>query len=196
MQIISYIYLDKLQPQFAALTAAHAEGDIPIAGMASVWFEIQPGIDINRIVDVALKATSVKPAILLEEREYGILEFHSESQAEVLTSAAKIFEIYKIKKESIQKPQLLTSQIITNISDYHAQIINRKAEGSLIIPGKSLYILEIQPACWSTYAANEAEKAVDITLVHYRYRGKFGRLHLSGSEAQVKAAKECIENLF
>ena len=196
MELISYIYIDKLRPQFAALTAALADGDIPISGMASMWIEVQPGIEINRILDIALKTTSVRPAILLEEREYGIVEFHSESQEEVLTSGAKILENYNLKKENIRKPEVLTSQIITNISDYHAQIINRKAEGSLILPGQSLYILEVQPACWSTLAANEAEKKVDISLIHYRYRGKYGRLHLSGTEAQVKAAQECIENLF
>ena len=157
---------------------------------------IQPGIEINRALDVALKATSVKPAVLLEEREFGIVEFHSDSQQDVLTSGRKVLETFNLTEKNIVKPAVLTSQIITNISDYHAQIINRKAEGSLLIPGQSLYILEIQPACWATIAANEAEKSVDITLIHYRYRGRFGRLHLSGSEAQVTAAKDCIDRLF
>ncbi|MBP7652222.1 hypothetical protein KA977_02290 [Candidatus Dependentiae bacterium] len=196
MELISYIYIDKMQPQFAALTAAQADGDIPASGMASMWIEIQPGIEINRVLDIAVKTTSVRPAVLLEEREYGIVEFHSFSQDEVLTSGRKILETYKLTDKEVRKPVILTSQIITNISDYHAQIINRKAEGSLLIPGQSLYILEIQPACWSTIAANEAEKAVDIDLVHYRYRGRYGRLHLSGSESQVTAAKDAVETIL
>ncbi|HPP88656.1 MAG TPA: hypothetical protein PLM75_12445, partial [bacterium] len=142
MELLSYIYLDKLQPQFAALTAAQAEGDIPISGMAAMWLEIQPGIEINNILDIALKATNIKPAILFEEREYGIVEFHSEAQDEVLTAGSKILEYYNLDLQHIKKPKILTSQIITNISDYHAQIINRKADGSLLIPGKSLYIFE------------------------------------------------------
>jgi len=196
MKLISYVYLDKLQPQFAALTAAQADGDVPINGMSALWIEIQPGIEINKVLDIALKETNVKPAILLEEREYGILEIHSESQDDVITAGNKILEVYNINKNKIPKPQILTSQIITNISDYHAQIINRKADGTLLIPGQSLYTLEVAPACWATLAANEAEKFVDVGMIHYRYRGRFGRVHLSGTESQVLAAKNVIEKKF
>ncbi|HPN29729.1 MAG TPA: hypothetical protein PKY81_02110 [bacterium] len=196
MDLISYIYIDKMQPQFAALTAAQADGDIPTSGMAAMWIEIQPGIEINKVLDIAVKTASVRPAVLLEEREYGIVEFHSFSQDDVLTSGNKILETYNLTSQNAKKPEVLTSQIITNISDYHAQIINRKAEGSLLIPGQSLYILEVQPACWSTIAANEAEKAIDINLIHYRYRGRYGRLHLSGTESQVLAAKNAIDALL
>lgn len=185
-----------MQPQFAALTAAQADGDIPTSGMAAMWIEIQPGIEINKVLDIAVKTASVRPAVLLEEREYGIVEFHSFSQDDVLTSGNKILETYNLTSQNAKKPEVLTSQIITNISDYHAQIINRKAEGSLLIPGQSLYILEVQPACWSTIAANEAEKAIDINLIHYRYRGRYGRLHLSGTESQVLAAKNAIDALL
>jgi hypothetical protein len=196
MKLLSYVYIDNLQPQFAALTAAQADGDIPVNGMASLWIEAQPGIEVNRVIDIALKNANVRPAVLVEEREFGILEIHSESQAEVLSAGARILEYYNIQETDIVKPQILSSQIITNVSDYHAQIINRKAEGALLIPGQSLYILEIAPACWATVAANEAEKAVDINLIHYRYRGRFGRVHVSGTEAQVEAAKNGIENFF
>ena len=39
-------------------------------------------------------------------------------------------------------------------------------------------------------AANEAEKAADITLVNYQPSGRFGRLYLSGTESAVKVARD------
>lgn len=196
MEIRSFVYLDKIQPQFAAITAAQADGDIPVNSMASLWIEIQPGIEINRMLDIALKETSVKPAVLVEEREYGILEIHHKSQDEVRAAGRKIKEVCGFDLKNVIKPKIFTSQIITRVSDYQAQIINRKASGSLLIPGQSLYILEVAPACWSTIAANEAEKNVNITMVHFRFRGRFGRVHLAGSEADVHAVKDVIEDLF
>ena len=43
----SYVYLDSLQPQYAAFLGTVAQGFLPIAGMASLYVEISPGIEIN-----------------------------------------------------------------------------------------------------------------------------------------------------
>jgi len=59
----SYVFLDSLQPQMAAFVGSTARGFLPLAGDASLWVEISPGIEINRITDVALKATKVRPAV-------------------------------------------------------------------------------------------------------------------------------------
>jgi len=39
-------------------------------------------------------------------------------------------------------------------------------------------------------AANEAEKAAHITLVHYQSTGRFGRLYISGTESDVKVGRD------
>ena len=49
---------------------------------------------------------------------------------------------------------------------------------------------ENQPAGYSVFAANEAEKAANIFLVNIRPFGAFGRLWLSGPEAEIDAAAE------
>ena len=78
----SYVFLDSLQPQHAAFLGTVARGFLPLPNDASLWIEISPGIEINRITDVALKSTKVRPGLQIVERLYGLLEVHSESQAE------------------------------------------------------------------------------------------------------------------
>ena len=70
----SYVFLDSLQPQLAAFTGTTAKGFLPLAGMASLWVETAPGMIINRVTDVALKATSAVPAVQVVERAFGLLE--------------------------------------------------------------------------------------------------------------------------
>ncbi|OGH60325.1 MAG: hypothetical protein A3G34_09790 [Candidatus Lindowbacteria bacterium RIFCSPLOWO2_12_FULL_62_27] len=191
MELRSYVYLDRLQPQLATLMAKTAVGDIPVEGMASQWIEVIPGVEINRVADIALKQTEVRPATLIEEREFGILEFHSYSQEEVRNSAQKVLDHYRLTLKDVLKPKILTSQIITGINPYHAQVLNRDRYGNMIVAGESLFILEVQPAVNSVLAANAAEKAIgSIRLIDARVRGVYGRLWMSGTEAQVKAAEE------
>ena len=58
----SYVFLDSLQPQLAAFTGTTAKGFLPLSGQASIWIETAPGMIINRVTDVALKATAAIPA--------------------------------------------------------------------------------------------------------------------------------------
>ena len=46
-----------LQPQLASFMGKTAKGFLPVPGQASLFVEIAPGIAINRVTDVALKAT-------------------------------------------------------------------------------------------------------------------------------------------
>ena len=59
----AYVYLDSLQPQFASFLATVSQGYLPTAGQASLFVEISPGIEINRITDIALKSTHVTPGM-------------------------------------------------------------------------------------------------------------------------------------
>ncbi len=94
----------------------------------------------------------------------------------------------KVSESDRLKPKVLTNQIIRAIEPYQAQIINRNSQGMMILPGQSLFILETEPAGYVTFAANEAEKAAQIYLVSVTPYGAFGRLYLSGPEAEIDAA--------
>lgn len=184
----TYTFLDALQPQLASFMGKTARGFLPLPGMASLFVEIAPGIAINRVTDVALKATRVTPAIQVVERAYGLLEIHDSDQGEVRQAGAAILGHLGVKEDDRYKPKVLTSQIIRAIEPYQAQIINRNSQGMMILPGQSLYILETEPAGYVAFAANEAEKAARIFLVSVTPFGAFGRLYLAGTEAEIDAA--------
>ncbi|HEX4456779.1 MAG TPA: BMC domain-containing protein [Polyangia bacterium] len=186
----TYTFLDALQPQLASFMGKTARGFLPLPGMASLYVEIAPGIAINRVTDVALKATSVVPAIQVVERAYGLLEVHHPDQGEVRNAGSAILDHLKVAESDRLKPKVLTNQIIRAIEPYQAQIINRNSQGMMILPGESLFMLETEPAGYVSFAANEAEKAADVSLVSVTPYGAFGRLYMSGDEAEIDAAAQ------
>ncbi|MGM0380449.1 MAG: hypothetical protein ACQEP7_00505 [bacterium] len=196
VELRSFVYLDKIQSQFSAFVAKSCNSDIPTAGMASLFVEIQPGIEINRVADVSMKKTDVRPAIEIEEREYGIIELHHSSQEEVRYAGREILEEFNFEFASRLQPKILSDQIIDYVTPYHAQVVNYDFDGSLLLEGDSLLIIEVQPAVNSVLIANEAEKATDIKLIHFRLRGRFGRVYLAGPEDQTRAALSAVQTKF
>jgi hypothetical protein len=174
----TYVFLDSLQPQFASYVGTTSRGFLPLPGQASLFVEIAPGIAINQLMD----------------RAFGLLEIHSEEQAETRQAGVAILDYLQTTEESRMKPRLLTRQIIRAIEPYQAQMINRIRYGQMILPGQSLYILEVEPAGYAAYAANEAEKAANIHLCQCDFFGAFGRLYLSGTEAEIDAAADAVDH--
>ncbi len=195
----AYVFLDNLQPQYAAFLGTVAQGFLPIAGMASLYIEISPGIEINRITDIALKSTNVTPGMQIVERLYGMLEIHSESQADVRQAGAAILEALGCKEDDRWKPRIFSKQVIRRIDDYQTQLINRMRHGNLIVPGETLFVMEVQPAAYAALAANEAEKAANINILEVRSIGSFGRIYLGGDEKDIdigwRAAVRAIEEV-
>jgi hypothetical protein len=193
VQLRTYAFLDSMQPQFASFVASSARGYLPVRGQAALYVEIAPGIAINRVTDIALKRTSVRPAVQVVERTFGLLEVHDESQAEVIEAGRQILDFLKLQETDRLKPKIMTSEIITGIDDYQSMLINRNRQGMMLLGGETLYILEVHPAAWVVIAANEAEKASPIKLVHMQPYGAFGRLQLAGSEAHIREAVVAID---
>ena len=196
VQLRTYIFLDSMQPQFASFVASTAKGYLPIRGQAALYVEISPGMAINRVTDIALKKTSVRPAVQVVERAFGLLEVHDESQAEVLEAGRHILDHLGCEEHDRLKPRILTSEIITGIDDYQSMLINRNRSGMMLLGGETLYILEVHPAAYAVIAANEAEKAADIKLINMRPYGAFGRLQLGGSESDIEVAVAAIETVL
>jgi len=188
-----YVYLDRLQPQFTAYLGANARGYLPVVGMAAVLMEIAPGVLINQVTDAALKAANVRPGLMVVERHFGVLEFHSKAQADVKYAGEAALRSLGMKIEDRVKPQILNSQIIHKVNDYHAQMINVSRLCSMLLAGQDMYYLEVQPAGYIILAANEAEKNANITLVECRTFGAVGRLYLSGKESDVARAAGAAE---
>lgn len=195
----SFVFLDSLQPQLAAYIGTISKGFLPIAGEASLVVEISPGIEINRVTDIAVKATDVRPGMQVVERLYGMLEVHSPSQADVRQAGAAILTALGLKESDRIKPRVLSSQIILNVDDLQVQLINRSRMGMMLVASESLYILEVEPAAYAAYAANEAEKAAEINVIDVRMTGAFGRVYLGGEQRDIDvasvAAQKAIEAL-
>jgi hypothetical protein len=199
IELRAFCFLDTLQPQYAAFLGTVAQGFLPLPGDASLYIEVAPGIEINRLTDIALKSTQVKPGMQIIERYFGLLEIHSPSQAEVRAAGSAILQEIGVEETARIKPRILSSQIIRRIDDHQAQLINRTRHGHMILGGQSLYVLEMEPAAYAPLAANEAEKAAAINVLEVRSFGSMGRVYLGGEERDIdvgwQAAVAAIEGI-
>jgi hypothetical protein len=186
----TYVFLDSLQSQLAAFIGTTARGFLPVPGDASMFIETAPGLIINRITDVALKATQVTPAIMVVERAFGLLEFHHGDKGQVQLGGQAVLAHLGIGESDRVKPRVVSDQIIRGVESYHAQVINKSRYGDMLLAGESLFIFETEPAGYVAFAANEALKAARVKLIDASLFGAYGRLYLSGPEAQIDAARD------
>ena len=198
-QLRCYSYLDRMQPQYAAFVGTITQGDLPVEGMASLYIEVAPGNEVFQLVDIAVKSTEAKPGAQLVEREFGMFEVHSRSQAEVIEAGRIVLDRLGLKPEDRLKPEIASVQVITNVDPYQAQLLNRFRRGSMLVPGETMLVLECAPAAYINFACNEAEKGATIKILHVSSVGRFGRMWLAGSEAEILAARnaamQAIEGL-
>jgi len=195
-ELRAYCHLDRLQPQFASLFACRCRGFLSVEGMASLFVEVIPGIEINRLTDIALKITNSRPGEMIVERRYGMLEIHSFEQEEILHAGQMILEELNLNEEERLAPNILSTSIINRVDPYQAVIINRNSRGMLILGGDDVFLLEVTPAAYSSIAANEAEKHCNIRLVDIRFFGAAGRIYIAGTESEIQAAaKKVVETL-
>ncbi|MCE5242695.1 MAG: hypothetical protein ABFD98_02270 [Syntrophobacteraceae bacterium] len=188
-QLRCYSYIDRMQPQFASFCGTITQGDLPTEGMAALYIEVAPGNEVFRLVDIAVKATEARPGAQIVEREFGMFEVHSRSQAEVIEAGQVVLERLNLKVEDRIKPQIASVQVITNVDPYQAQLLNRFRRGSILVRGETLLVLECAPAAYINFALNEAEKGATIKLIHCSSIGRFGRMWLSGSESEIASAQ-------
>ena len=192
-----YLTLTDLQRQFASWMSSPvgARGYVPLQGTNSLLIEIAPGLSIQRVIDLALKAEpSLEPGILAVERQFGILELHSHDRAALERGGQAILDWLGAQPEDQLRPQLLYSDILENVTDQHAVLINRTRQASMLLPGQNMLLMEVAPALFGAYMANEAEKvAPDVTLVECSMIGASGRMYLSGSVDSIEKAKAHIE---
>ena len=195
-----YLTVEDLQPQFAAYlgTPTRARGYPPLAGQHALIIEVAPALMIERVIDIALKADpELEPGILFVERQFGILEVHGDARARLSSAGQAILDGIGLAAGAALKPRVLYTDIIEDVTDQHAVIINRNRQASMIMPGETLLICEMAPALYAALAANEAERAAPaLTLVDVQMIGAAGRIFLSGDTADVERAKDKIETVL
>ncbi len=188
----SYAFLDRMQPQFAAFVASNARGYLPVPGQASLYVEVAPGMALLGLTDAALKATRVRPALQIVERAFGLLEVHDEDPAEVRAAGQHILDRMGRQESDRLPPNLVSMDVITRVDDHQAMLVNRMRQGAMLETLETMITIEVEPAGYAVLAANEAEKAAPIRLLHLRPYGAFGRVWLGGSEAEVFAARDAV----
>lgn len=188
-----YLLLEDLQPQFAAYlaTPTRARGYPPFEGQHALIVEVAPGLAIERVTDLALRAVpALEPGILFVERQFGVLEVHASDLDAVRRAGAAILQGLGATPSDQLRPQTLYSDVIEDVTDQHAVIINRNRQASMLMPGHTLLVHEVTPALFATVAANAAEKvAPDMTLVDVSMIGAAGRVYLAGSTPDVLRAQ-------
>ena len=189
----AFAYIDRLQRQFVGYIGSTARGYYPVAGQSALFLEIAPGIEINSITDAVLKKANVVPGAMVVERTYGMLEVHADSPADVKEAGDVVLDYLGMQEKDRLKPKILAAETIERTDPYMSQIVNRFRAASMMIVDDTLYILECLPAGYAGYAANQAEKAADIKLIHVTVFGASGRVYLSGTTSAVQAAKEAAE---
>ncbi len=191
-----YLQLLDLQPQFAAYlgTPTRARGYPPYAGQHALIVEVAPGLAIERVTDLALRQVpEAELGILFVERQFGVLEVHADELEHVEAAGEAILAGLGARPEDQLRPQVLFHDVIHDITDQHAVILNRVRQASMVLPGQSLLVFEMTPALFAAVAANEAEKAApDITLVDVQMIGAAGRVYMAGSPESVETAREAI----
>lgn len=193
VQLRCYSYIDVFQPQVASFLATVARGYLPVEGQAALVIEIAPGMEINRVMDVALKRTDVTPGMMIVERVFGLMELHSSDQGEVRAAGQAVLDALGVKEEQRLQPRIATTQVITGADAHHTMLINKMRHGNYLLQGDSLYILEVHPAGYAVFAANEAEKAAPIDVLEIISFGAFGRVFLGGAEAPIQEAARAVE---
>ena len=195
-----YLPIAGLRRQFAAYlgTPTRARGYPPLEGDHALIVEVAPGLAIERVTDLALRAApECEPGILFVERQFGVLEVHSRDAAEVGKAGQAILAGIGRSPADQLAPRLLYSDVIEDVTDQQAVVINRSRQASMLLPGQSLLICEMAPALFAAVAANEAEQAepgntlVDVTMI-----GASGRVYIAGTSDGVGRARTAIENLL
>jgi len=185
-----YCLLDRMQAQYAAFIGTVTQGDLPTEGMASLYIEMAPGNEVFRMVDIAVKATEAKPGAQIVEREFGMFEIHSHNQAAVIEAGNVVLNRLGLRSQDRIKPLIASTQMITRVESYQAQLLNRFRRGSMLVPGETMLVMECAPAAYINYACNEAEKKASIKIIHVSSVGRFGRMWLSGSESAILTSRD------
>jgi hypothetical protein len=195
-----YLPIPDLGRQFAAYlgTPLRARGYPPQEGDHALIVEVAPGLAIERIIDLALKSVpDVEPGIHFVERQFGVLEVHSSDPEHVERAGEAILDGIHAQPEDALKPRILYTDVIEDVTDHHAVIVNRNREASMLLPGQTLLVVELTPALFAAVAANAAERAAPaLTLVTVSMIGAAGRVYLAGDTADIVVARDEIARVL
>jgi len=193
VELRAFAFINQLQRQMVAFIGSASRGYYPVTGQSALFIEIAPGMEINIITDAVMKKSNVRPGALVVERSFGMLEVHADDPADIREAGQVVLDFLGCQETDRLKPKILSTETIERLNPYMSQIVNRFRAASMSLSDDTLYVLEVVPAAYAGYAANEAEKAADITINHVSVYGASGRVYLAGSTSDIQAAKHAAE---
>lgn len=183
------VHIDRMGPQYASYWALMAQGSLPMPEMSQLLVEVTPSSLVFPLADAAFKACAVQSAGTLIERDFGLVELHAQRTDTVLEARDAVLRLLGLGVADRQLPELVSSQRISALSAYHSHLFNKVRRGAWTLPGDTLFILEVAPAAYAYLIANEIEKATAMELVRVAGTGLFGRVIVSGTDAQAEVAE-------
>ena len=190
----SLVIVDKVQAQTATyLTVASRTGLVTRPGAALASFSLTPAVAAEEAMDIGLKRGDVRLSFLQLDSRVGSLVLQSMSISQIRDTVDTIVEQMNL---SVPTSVINTahSRFISRLDHDQAYVTNKTRMGSLCIPGQSLYVLECDPAAYVLAAVNEAEKAANIRIVDFKITGSMGRLIISGTESNLRAARDATQD--
>lgn len=195
-QLRTYIFIDRMQPQLAQFIAKDNRVYDPNELDAAIMLELAPAMEIHRMIDLALKSTSVRLGSVVTERRYGLMQIQHPDQGEVLAAGESVLAQTGLTPRDRARIEIHTDMVIRGIEQDHAIFFTGTSKGNMVLANESVFILEISPAAYLTIAANEALKAANVKLVTIRPFGATGRLVMSGSESEIDSAVDAAKGIL
>jgi ethanolamine utilization microcompartment shell protein EutL len=189
-------FIDSLQPQLAQYIAKDNRVYDPKEYDAALMIEIAPAMEIHTMIDIALKATSVRLTSVVTERQFGLMLAHHGDQGEIKEAGRAILRETALDENDRATVDILTRKIIRGVEQDHAIMFTGLAKGNMVIAGESVFIMEVAPAAYLMVAANEALKAAQVKLIDIKPYGASGRLILSGGESEIDSAAEAASAIL
>ena len=182
----AYVYVDKMQPAWAAYVGRDGPEESALEGMAQLYVEVAPATLVFSLANAALKNTETDSALLVAERRYGTLELHASNPDAVRQAGTIILAMIGSSSAPGMVPSSVTTRIVTNVTATEAALVNRMGIRDRLEGGDAMLVVETEPAAYVALAANEVEKHTSLCMVLVRLHGASGRLILAGSEAEVE----------
>lgn len=182
----AYVYVDKMQPVWAAYVGRNDPEGSSLEGMAQLYVEVAPATLVFSLANAALKNTETSSAMMVAERRYGTLELHSANPDAVRQAGTAILAMIGSSSAPGIAPSSVTTRIVNNVTGTEAALVNRMGIRDRLMEGDAMLVVETEPAAYVALAANEVEKQTSLRMVLVRLHGASGRLILAGSEAEVE----------
>lgn len=195
-ELRTLIFIDSLQPQLAQFVAKDNRVYDPAEYDAALLLEIAPAMEIHQMIDLALKATSVRLGSVVTERQFGLMQVQHADQGEVMEAGRVVLRETGLTEHDRAQVQILTNKIIRSVEQDHAIMFTGTSKGNMVLAGESVLIMESTPAAYLAIACNEALKAARVKLITVQPYGASGRLIMSGSESEIDSAAEAAQKIL